>query len=366
MKTAKWLLIRLDRIGDLVLTLPSDSVLSSPSGGTVRGETTGETPLEAPSDAPSEVTWWIPPGLSFITHNSSPRRKSREVARKFDRRVFLSLLRELRETQFSGAIVYHGPWWISALLWLARVPIRGGVKSQWHSFFFLNRAIRQKRSQAECSELEYGYRLTEAVLGRPEGSTERTSLKLGAGGEHDRKKFLSRHGLQAYRFAVLHPGMGGSALNWPIENYAELAKSLAHLNTVVITGTASDEPYLAPLRKLLNGVGNIYWTEGKLNSTELLMILKSAKCTVAPSTGVLHLAASTGQPTVGIYSPVLVQHPRRWGPQGPRAEVLLPKVGCPATLQCLGPSCPHFDCMKLIAVADVLAKVQSLNITTQL
>jgi ADP-heptose:LPS heptosyltransferase len=38
------------------------------------------------------------------------------------------------------------------------------------------------------------------------------------------------------------------------------------------------------------------------------------------------LAASLGTPAVGIYSPRKVEHPRRWGPRGPRVAYVLPPV----------------------------------------
>ena len=49
-----------------------------------------------------------------------------------------------------------------------------------------------------------------------------------------------------------------------------------------------------------------------------------ARSVVAPSTGVLHLAAALGVPAIGIYSPLKVEHPRRWAPRGPRATFLVP------------------------------------------
>jgi ADP-heptose:LPS heptosyltransferase len=84
---------------------------------------------------------------------------------------------------------------------------------------------------------------------------------------------------------------------------------------VVITGTAQDEPYLAPLRKQLSqSSSDLLWLDGKLSPQELLFILSKARLVVAPSTGVLHLAASLGTPCVGLYADEPAFHPKRWGP----------------------------------------------------
>jgi ADP-heptose:LPS heptosyltransferase len=200
---------------------------------------------------------------------------------------------------------------------------------------FVNRGVRQKRSRAECSELEYNFRLLEDGLGISRGSLERTSLKLRAK--------TGRPGLApSGEYYVVHPGMSGSALNWPVERYAELISRLDR--PVVITGTASDEPFLSPLRSLVKN--NAIWADGRLSGAELISLLANARAVVAPSTGVLHLAASTGVPTLGIFSNVLVQRALRWGPQGERVAVVEPPYECPAE-----------ECMSQISVDEVLAKL---------
>jgi ADP-heptose:LPS heptosyltransferase len=164
---------------------------------------------------------------------------------------------------------------------------------------------------------------------------------------------LTHWQIQAQGFAVVHPGMFGSALNWPSEHYQNLLQELTAKIPVVITGTADDERFLTSLRECSTHP-QIRWAVGKLTLTELLSILGSAQFVIAPSTGVLHLAASLGTACVGIYSPVRVHHPRRWGPRGPNARFVLPDVECPATLQCLGPVCVHYNCMTKISVTQVL------------
>jgi ADP-heptose:LPS heptosyltransferase len=332
------LFVRLDRIGDLVLTLPVDQSLEN-----------------------IKSSWWIPKGLGFVAACASPVRNAQEVDRAIDFRTFMKYFIELRRERFDAAVVFHAPWWVSLLLWLARIPIRGGVKSQWHSFLFLNRAVRQKRSRAEVSELEYNYRLLERVLGKTEGSLQRGSLQLvGLDGEK-RQALLEAHGLKAFEYSIVHPGMGGSALNWPTDHYLALIRALAQNEKVAITGTRADEAYLAPLRAALKDDREVVWLDNRLSGPELITALANARTITAPSTGVLHLAASTGRPTLGIFSPVRVQQPRRWGPQGMRTETLAPQVECPGALSCIGPSCAEHDCMRKIEVTSALTALTRME-----
>lgn len=330
------LLIRLDRIGDLILTLPVDTAF----GG-------------------ARIDWWVPENLGFIAEMSVPRRQAREVSRKIGVRGFFALLRQVRDAKYSSAIVFHAPWWVSCLLWLARVPVRGGVRSQWHSFLFLNRSIRQKRSLAEHSELEYNFKLVEEIMSLPK--VDRVSLRLKGQEGGARTSLFARFGLHEGAYTVVHPGMGGSALNWPTEHYAQLIREVAREGKVAVTGTAADEAYLAPLLDSLSDLSNVVWLDGKLNGPELITVLGGARVVVAPSTGVLHLAASSGRPTIGLFSPVRVQHPRRWGAQGQRARMLMPDVECPGELRCLGAECAKFDCMKSLEPEQVLRAMQTIQ-----
>jgi heptosyltransferase I len=326
----KLLLVRLDRIGDLALTLPVDQ------------------------NIPYSAQWWIPSGLSFVSDSAQPPRKAREIKKQFRFREFFSLWRDLRKEKIAAAVVFHAPWWIGLLLFATRIPLRAGVLSQWHSFLFFNRGIRQKRSQAECSELEYNYRLIEEALGLQ--PLLRASLHL----HHSAKATLGRFSLQTKTYFVVHPGMGNSALNWPEANYVQLIAKLAEKSTVAITGTPNDELHLRKIRSSFSNHPKVKILIGQLNGFELIEILENASGVFAPSTGVLHLAAATGVATVGVFSPVRVQSARRWGPQGAQTLTLTPAVDCPGVRRCLGPACPHFNCMELISPTEAEARLLQL------
>ncbi len=322
------LFVRLDRIGDLVLSLPTDQALTI-----------------------DQVDWWIPEGLSFVTDSALPPRNAAEMPKSIPLTECYALARLVREKHYDLAVIFHAPWWVSFVIWLARVPLRIGVQSQWHSFLYLNRAVRQKRSLAEHSELEYNYQLLEKGLGLAPSSLTRSTLKLRA--KSGPQKWLQA-GLAASKYVVVHPGMGGSAMNWSTDKYADLIHELAHESKVAITGTASDETFLAPLKKKIakrdpDLASRVVWLDSRLSGTELIDVLQNARAVIAPSTGVLHLAASTGRPTVGIFSNVKVERALRWGPKGEHTVIVEPPHSAdPAT------------CMELITVPQVLKALSKL------
>lgn len=323
-------LFRTDKIGDTVVSLPLDQLI--PAGETVR--------------------WFLSSQTLFLAKNSQPNREARELP------AFWDLVRIAREEKPNAAIVLQSHWWVSLALWLGGVPIRSGRKSQWHSFLFFNRGVRQSRSLSEKHECEYGLELVRAAL--PEISAESVPPQLflkGAG----RSAALEKWNLQPLNYYVAHPGMAGSARNWPQGHYSLLIEELVKTSTVVITGTEADRPFLTELEPQWKNHPKVRWTVGAVKLEDLLIILSRASAVVAPSTGILHLAASLQTPAVGIFSPVRVHHPKRWGPRGRSTHVHLPEVSCPAATQCLGTQCPSWDCMLTITPEAVLASLHSLG-----
>lgn len=302
------LLVRMDKIGDLVVSLPVD---------------------EHPVLSAQRVHWFITKGLSSVTEQSSPKRQATEFKRGFSPMEFIRMVRWLRKNRPRTVVLLHNPWWVSMAMWFAEVPERIGRRSQWHSILFLNLLVKQKRSSADRHESDFNFDLVEWGFNRL-GARHTSNLATV------KKKFLKllppnpfgtvdARGLKSHGYRVVHPGMAGSALNWPQEFFVELIEKLARETPVLITGTKMDSKYLQGIVKVKD-LPNVKWLVDELKFSELLDLLSQAKSVIAPSTGVLHLAASLGSPVLGIYSPRKVEHPRRWGPKGAFVTYLVPPV----------------------------------------
>jgi heptosyltransferase I len=295
----KILLIRLDKIGDLICTLPADQVLD---------------------ESVYDVTWVVQKGLGSIVDLGTKHRNYIELDKKnitHSREKLSALIKELKP---DIAISFQCPWWVNFELFKAGVSIRSGVRSQWHSFLFLNKAIRQKRSLAEKHELEYNLELLYKTLDIKQ-TREFHYFHIS---KPDTIAVLTEYNLTPEKYVVVHPGMMGSALNCPQSEYIKyIQRLISEDNQVVVTGTAQDEAYLTEIKKEFINHKKVTWLQSKLNINELIQILANAKFVVAPSTGVAHLTASVGTPIKGIYSPVTVHHPKRWGPRGPKVEIFM-------------------------------------------
>ena len=185
---------------------------------------------------------------------------------------------------------------------------------------FLNHAIRQKRSRAEKHELEYNLDLIYHTL-NPRQTKMFQYFEIAKPSETE---VLEKYKLTAGKYVVVHPGMMGSALNWPQSEYIKFIQAtLAQKKHVAITGTDSDEKYLTEIKAEFLRNPEVTWLQSKLNIRELVQLLANSEFVLAPSTGVAHLAASVGANVKGIFSPVRVHHPTRWGLRGPNVEIIM-------------------------------------------
>lgn len=328
-------LVRLDKIGDLVCTLPVDQLPA------LRG---------------AQIWWIIAMGLGFIPAHANPGRRFLQINKANSFESFVTLVRFFRREKIGMVVSFQGPWWVSFAALVAGVKLRVGVRSQWHSFLFLNRSLRQRRSLADRHEADYNRELMEFALQASTAETRELWKKDPRGGAGptpllslrapETEDFWSRIGLRDGAYVIVHPGMAGSAKNWPQKSYVTLIRELIEQHQVVITGTPADEPWLGEIRRELAHEPRVRWLVGEVSSTELLRLLEGARLVIAPSTGVAHLAAALGRPVVSIFSSVRVQSATRWAPRGPQVRIVSAPSDTP-------------DGMEKIRVEDVLSEART-------
>ncbi|MBI3329685.1 MAG: glycosyltransferase family 9 protein [Nitrospinae bacterium] len=146
-------------------------------------------------------------------------------------------------------------------------------------------------------------------------------LQLNAGEHALVQPFFAVHGIDPShdRLAVLHPGSGSETKRWPVERYAALARELAyreHVLIVIIVGYA--ERALVPrLLPLLHGVKPLVAENWPLLHTAAL--IAHAAVFIGNDSGLTHLAAVLGNPTVAIFGPT---DPEIWGPRGKAVTIV--------------------------------------------
>jgi len=113
---------------------------------------------------------------------------------------------------------------------------------------------------------------------------------------------------------LIHPGSGGEDKCWPAENYLSLAGELG--NVVFVVGPVEMDRWAAERIEQLRAVAPA-WVCPEL--TSLAAALAGASAFVGNDSGVAHLAAAVGAPTVTLFGPT---NPAHFAPVGPSVRIV--------------------------------------------
>ena len=139
--------------------------------------------------------------------------------------------------------------------------------------------------------------------------------RLAIGRSAEREKIVYCHMFPA-------PGPGRGMKLWPKERWARLIAALLDQGLAVrLTGSGADAAEAeAFLRRSFPSNPGIQSLAGKRSLCDLAGDLARGAGLVSVNTGVMHLGAAVGLPTVGLCGPT---NPARWGALGPFAANLL-------------------------------------------
>jgi ADP-heptose:LPS heptosyltransferase len=148
---------------------------------------------------------------------------------------------------------------------------------------------------------------------------------------------------------IISPLSNSEVRNWGIPNYSRLvALLLERIDCcVILVGSKAQRDILERVveknerdRRILNIAGN--------NWSETAASVRAADLVIANNSGVAHLAAAYGTPTLAIYSGS--HQPQEWGPRGKDVRVVMAMVPCSPCGYDRMERCPNdHQCMKQIA-----------------
>ncbi len=241
----------------------------------------------------------------------------------------ISLARKVRNAgRFDLALILYPNWagWnaVCALAGVRRVVQLGGT---WAAPLLGHRVVRRHAYERLLHYRDYyletagaaGVRLPQGDKGDPRVWIQPVAVR----------DFLAKWPRTPDRTRVIvHPFGHGSSPNYSLEAYRGLAARIATEwgSEVFVTGGAGDLKHW-DVAESPDGVSTAWM--GKLTLRELMAACASSDAVVCGSTGVIHLAAALGVPTVGVFCPHPGSHPRSWGPLGGlTANLVVPESLC--------------------------------------
>ena len=117
-------------------------------------------------------------------------------------------------------------------------------------------------------------------------------------------------------FAILNPGAGWGAKQWPAQRYGEVAQALAQDGLRAILNYGPGEESLARTAEAASAGTAVALS---FSISELISLARRAKLFVGGDTGPMHMASALAIPVVALFGPT---DPARNGPFGTRSIVL--------------------------------------------
>jgi lipopolysaccharide heptosyltransferase II len=255
----------------------------------------------------------------------------------------------LKRENFDVVLIFYPTARIHFLMFLARIRERIGY--DWRVPFLLTKAIHHTKQEGSRHEFEYNFDLLKP-LGIEEVVRE-VYMPIKETSEQFVEALLEEVGLSSRdRIVALNPSASCVSRLWPSEKFAQVADRLAaHHVKVVLVGDRFHQDIIRDV--LSRTVSSVIDLSGRFGLSELASFFKRCALLISNDSGPVHIAVGVGTPVISIFGrnqPGL--GPKRWGPLGLRDVALFHKTDC---APCLAHACcNHFKCLEAITVEEVL------------
>jgi heptosyltransferase-2 len=259
-----------------------------------------------------------------------------------------ALARRLKRENYGSVFVMPRTWKAALAPFLAGIPERTGWFGEWR-FGLLNDLRFGERSLPRMVDRCATLALPQGE--KPPAQWPLPELRVPA---TEVAGWRERLGLAASAPAVaLAPGAVGPAKRWPAANYAEVARRLVSQGVAVwVLGGPAE----APLARIVADVGPGVRDLTGSDLRNAILALAAADVAVSNDSGLLHVAAALGTPSIGIFGPTSPWH---WAPLNPLAAAVETATELPCR-PCHKPVCrlQHHRFMRDIPPEQVLAIAQ--------
>ncbi|GAB1542423.1 hypothetical protein NUACC21_50970 [Scytonema sp. NUACC21] len=342
------LCIRLDTIGDVLMTTPAIRALkvSHPNRRITLLTSSAGVTTAAMVPEIDDVIVYDAPWLKATAprQNSCPEYEMAEY---------------LRSLKFDGAVIFtvysQNPLPSAFLCYLADIPLRLAHCHE-NPYQLLTDWVKDPEPEHFVRhEVRRQLDLVATIGCRADA--ERMSLQVPEKALATVRDTLQEFGIDRQRpWVVIHPGATASSRRYPPEKYALVAKSLVRdFNIpVVFTGTKPERELVESIM-MMASVTNVTSLVGCLDLTELAALLSLTPLLISNNTGPVHIAAAIGTPVVDLYALTNPQHT----PWGVPNRVLFHDVPCK---NCYKSICPegHQNCLSLVTPESVVSAAREL------
>jgi lipopolysaccharide heptosyltransferase II len=345
------LVIRLDLIGDLVLSLTLVQALK-------RNYPEAEIDLLAlPSSA--TVASADPDLTTIIPYDPNVWRRPKALVSLQNWQHVIQLLRQLRGRRYDLAVSVSGAW-AGLLALLSGAPRRVGFGEESYPGFMTDSVKgRHWKPGDHKHEVDYCIELARAAGAHTTEEDRVPHLSVDVQARQEVEALLEKEDLQTAKplIACHVSSHNGQSKRWPLPYWAALLDRLIAEDgaSIVLTGAPGDVPFIGAVTTRMKQKPVVL--AGKTSLPQLAALFERSDLLISGDSGPMHIAAAVGSPLIAIHGPT---DPALSGPVSPKAHVLRSSIWCSPCYQAKGPADCRFyttQCMKDITPDQVLDAV---------
>jgi heptosyltransferase-3 len=296
----KIVISRTDSIGDVALTLPLAGILKAkyPDATIIFLGNTYTKPIIKCSTSVDEVWEW-----AEIQKMEDQDQLKWLVTQNIDTFIHVFPRREL-----------------ARLVKKAKVKHRIGTSHRLYHFLTCNHKPNFTRKNSDLHEAQLNTKLLAPFeINKDYSLNELSDLAKFSNLPTVNENFQSLLNT-ARKNLVFHCKSQGSALEWGVDKFIELAKSLNQKEyTIFFTGTEKESEFF---RDKLPQQNNIIDLSGKMSLDQLIAFISESDLLLACSTGPPHIAGLSNIKTIGLFTPTRPLHFGRWQPLGKHVQII--------------------------------------------
>jgi len=262
--------------------------------------------------------------------------------------IYFSL--QLRKKRFDLAIILHPTNRVHLVTFFAGIPKRVGYNRKLG--FLLTDKLPHTKQLGQKHELEYNLDLLR-YLGLKNLEKE-TYIPIRKDAQDYIDSIFKEKGInESDLILAIHPGASCLSKRWPIDYFAEVADKLKEKYGFIILVVAGPKDIDLAKRLIETMKGPAINLAGQLSLSQLASLLKRCKLFISNDSGPVHICSAVGTPVISIFG----RNQKglsylRWGPVGEKDRWVHKDIGCKV---CLAHNCQKgFLCLKAITPMQVL------------
>lgn len=288
----KILLIRLRRIGDVILTTPAISALRK-------------------SIPAASISYVVEKPYRELVEGNPNLGKVIILEKKQSLRDFLKLIRLIRKEKYDVVLDFHGGPRASLIALLSKAKLKVGYRIKYKNFIYHIKLPRSPK-KGHIHSVENHINLVKA-LGVDVKSLPPLYLPQAQKTEVEKVgKFIEKNELVGSKIITIHISAGNAFRNWGVDNTVQLTNLLAQRPDVKIALIGTSEDQKAEEEILKKSTASLLSLVGRLNLREVKELISHSSLFVGPDSGPMHIAASTSTPIVALFGPTLPAHFAPW------------------------------------------------------